>query len=298
MNGRKLRRLKENVAGYGFLTPSMVLMITFVVLPILISIYLSFCKYNGFKAPEWVGFQNYIDMWNNRDFRMSMKNTLIYVVATVPITIVISLVLAAVLAANFQNPFGEFTRGTMFIPVLCSATLAGTLFYYLFSSDAASVANSIVAMFGLDKINWLGERNTAMAVVCIVGIWKNVGYYLVIFYAGIMDVSKNLYEAASVDGASPIQQFFHITLPGIKPIMYLVVTLCIIAAFQVFDVTYVMTNGGPGNATISPVLLIYKQAFSSHKMGLASAMAIALAIIIFIVTMIQRALMEEKDGED
>lgn len=276
----------------------MLLMITFVVLPILISAYLSFCKYNGFKEPQWIGLQNYAEILNAPDFWVSMKNTLIYVLVTVPITIVISLVLAAILAANFQNPFGEFTRGAMFIPVLCSSTLAGTLFYYLFSSDAASVANSIVSLFGLGKINWLGERNTALAVICIVGIWKNVGYYLVIFYAGIMDVPKSLYEAAGVDGANPIQQFFHVTLPSIRPIMYLVMTLCIIWAFQVFDVTYVMTNGGPGNATLSPVLLIYKQAFSSHKMGLASATAILLAFLIFLVTIVQRALTNEKDGAE
>lgn len=290
------RRLKDAVAGYGFIAPATMLLITFVVLPIIISVILSFAKYNGFSELEWIGWKNYADVFKDPDFLASMKNTAIYVVTTVPIQTLLSLLLAAVLAAKFRNPFGELVRGTLFIPVLCSSVLAGTIFYYLFASDSESMANLLLAMFGLDKQNWLGQRSTALAVICLVAVWKNVGYYLVIFYAGIMDVPANLYEAARVDGASAIQQFLYVTLPGIKPILYTVLTLGTIWAFQVFDITYVMTKGGPGNATTSPVLVLYNAAFSSRRLGYASAIACILAIIIFIVTMVLRVAFREKAG--
>lgn len=295
---RNQRKLKNAAAGYLFVLPSTILLVVFLVLPILISIVLSFAKYNGFSALEWISWENYKNILVDTNFRASMKNTLIYVVATVPLQTALSLLLAAMLAAKFRNRFGEFMRGTMFIPVLCSAVLAGNIFYYLFASDGESMANLFIGMFGLEKQNWLGQRSTALAVICLVAVWKNVGYYLVIFYAGIMDVPKSLYEASVVDGASGWQQFIHITLPGIRSIVYLVVTLGTIWAFQVFDITYVMTKGGPGNATTSPVLQIYNTAFGSRRLGYASAIAVVLSIFIFMVTMLQRVAFQEKVGAE
>jgi len=128
-----------------------------------------------------------------------------------------------------------------------------------------------------------------------VAIWKNVGYFMVIFYAAIMDVPQNLHDAARVDGASPMQRFIHITMPGIRPVLYLVITLSTIWAFQVFDITMVMTKGGPGVATMSPVLLVYNYAFSDHRMGYASAIACLLAVVIFVISMLQKLVFREED---
>lgn len=236
-------------------------------------------------------------MFKDKDFRVSMANTLVFVLVTVPLQTILALILAAILADKYRNPFGELIRGTMFVPVLCSASIAGTIFFYIFSSDSESVANLVMGMLGFPAVNWLGQRGTALAVVCIVNIWKNVGYFLVILYAGIMDVPKSLYEAARCDGATTIQQFFHVTLPSIKPILYLVISLGTIWAFQTFDITYVMTRGGPGNATLSPVLIVYETAFSTRKMGYACAVACALSVLIFVVTILQRKLFNEKAGE-
>ena len=286
----------DALAGHLFLLPANLLLFVFVILPILLSLLLSFVKYNGFGMIEWAGIKNYIDAFHDPDFGASMRNTLVYVVVTVPIQTVISLAIAAILAAKFHNAFGEFVRGTLFIPVLCSAILAGTVFFYLFASDAESAANMLLGMFGLDKQNWLGQRSTALLVICLVTVWKNVGYYMVIFYAGIMDVPKSLYEAAHVDGASSMQQFWHITIPNLMPILYLVVTLGTIWAFQVFDLTFAMTRGGPGNATTSPVLLIYNSAFSARRLGYASALACILAVVIFVITMVQRLAFNKKEA--
>jgi len=290
------KKIKEAAVGYIFTLPSLTLLIVFIIAPIFISLALSFMSFNGFNTPTWVGIKNYARMFKDVEFLTSMKNTLIFVLVTVPIQTAIALVLAAILADQFRNPFGEFVRGTTFIPVLCSASIAGTIFFYLFSSEAEGAVNLLLSVFGIDKINWLGQRETALAVICIVNIWKNVGYFMVMLYAGIMDVPKSLYEAAKCDGANGIQQFCHITVPSIKAILYLVVTLSTIWAFQTFDITYVMTHGGPGNATISPVLIVYETAFSTRKMGYACAVACVLSLLIFVITIIQRRLFNEKAG--
>lgn len=290
------RKVKEAAAGYLFLTPASILLITFIILPIIMSLLLSFTKYSGFDSPVWNSGANYKELFTSRDFIVSMKNTFIFVVVSVPAQTIISLLLAAILAANFRNSLGEFVRGALFIPVLCSSVLAGTVFYYLFASNADAAMNVLLSVFGIEKQNWLGQRNTALAIVCIVSVWKNIGYYLVIFYAGIMDVPSTLYEAARCDGATPIQQFLHITLPGIRSVLYLVITLGTIWGFQLFDLTYIMTKGGPGNATMTPGLLLYNEAFNSYRMGYACAVACVLALVILAVTVIQRIAFNEKAG--
>ena len=294
-NINKKRRRRNNLWGYTFTAPSAILLFVFIVLPIFISVALSLTDFSGFNEPTYVGFKNYVDMFGDKKFLASMKNTFIYVIVTVPLQTILSLVVAAVLAEKFRNAFGEFIRGTMFIPVLCSAVIAGNLFFYLFASDKNAVINSMLMLFGLDKVNWLGKSNTAMLVICMVAIWKNVGYFMVIFYAAIMDVPKSLHEAARIDGASPMQRFFNITMPGIRPVLYLVITLSTIWAFQVFDITMVMTKGGPGVATMSPVLLVYNYAFSDHRMGYASAIACILAVVIFVISMLQKLVFREED---
>ena len=294
-NINKIRRRRNNLWGYGFTTPSAILLFVFIILPIFISAFLSLTEFTGFNKPVYIGFKNYVDMFQDKKFQASMKNTFVYVLATVPVQTLLSLIVAAILAEKFRNPFGEFIRGTMFIPVLCSAVIAGNLFFYLFASDKESIMNSLMTLLGFDKVNWLGKSATAMLVICIVAVWKNVGYFMVIFYAAIMDVPKTLHEAARVDGASPIQRFFNITMPSIRPVVYLVITLSTIWAFQVFDITMVMTKGGPGVATMSPVLLVYNYAFSDHRMGYASAIACLLAVVIFVISMLQKLVFREED---
>ena len=294
-NINKIRRRRNTLWGYGFTAPSAILLLVFIILPIFISAALSLMDFSGFNEPTYVGFKNYVDMFQDKKFLASMKNTFIYVIATVPLQTILSLVVAAILAEKFRNPFGEFIRGTMFIPVLCSAVIAGNLFFYLFASDKEAIVNSFLMLLGFEKVNWLGKSDFAMLVICIVAIWKNVGYFMVIFYAAIMDVPQTLHDAARVDGASPMQRFLHITMPGIRPVLYLVITLSTIWAFQVFDITMVMTKGGPGVATMSPVLLVYNYAFSDHRMGYASAIACLLAVVIFVISMLQKLVFREED---
>lgn len=294
-NVNKMRRRRNTLWGYGFTAPSAILLLVFIILPIFISAALSLTDFSGFNEPTYVGFKNYADMFQDKKFLASMENTFVYVIVTVPLQTILSLIVAAILAEKFRNPFGEFIRGTMFIPVLCSAVIAGNLFFYLFASDKEAIINSLLMLLGFDKVNWLGKSATAMTVICIVAIWKNVGYFMVIFYAAIMDVPQTLHDAARVDGATPMQRFVHVTMPSIRPVLYLVITLSTIWAFQVFDITMVMTKGGPGVATMSPVLLVYNYAFSDHRMGYASAIACLLAVVIFVISMLQKLVFREED---
>ena len=143
-------------------------------------------------------------------------------------------------------------------------------------------------------MNWLGSTKTSLLSICIVAVWKNVGYFLVIYYAGIMGIQKDLYEAARVDGATPMQQFTKITLPVLKPITYLVVTLGIIWSFQVFDLAYLMTGGGPGHSSVTLVMGIYNAAFKQYKMGYACAMAMFLLLMIIIINVVEDLFFKEK----
>ena len=156
--------------------------------------------------------------------------------------------------------------------------------------------NQLFELVGLEPFNWLGRKSTALNCVAIVAIWKNTGYFLVIFYAGIMNISVDINEAACVDGATPIQRFFYITLPILKPITYMVVTLGIIWSFQVFDLVYKMTAGGPGRATYTVAYLIYSYAFQDKRIGYACALAVCLLIVILLIHAVQDMFFKEKDA--
>lgn len=257
------------------------------------TIYLSFTKYNGLNEPVWIGLHNYIKAFGDMAVRESFKNTFIFSVVTVPIQTAGALGLAALLAARYKNAFGEFVRGALFVPVLCSATLVGSIFFFLFAATEDSMANALLSLFGIAKLNWLGSTTTALWVIMFVSIWKNIGYFVVIFYAGIMDIPINLYEVSQIDGASKWQQFLYITVPNLKNVIIMVITISIIWSLQFFDITYAMTKGGPGYATSSLVYVVYQQGFNFFNMGYASAIAVLLALLVVVFTAIQRIVMKE-----
>ena len=236
-----INRRKEAAQGFLYILPSLVLILVFSVVPILMSLYFSFTKYNVLQPPQWTGLDNYIRLFRDPYVRASLKNTVVFTVITVPLQTAGSLVLAAVIAELFHNKFGNFVKSSLFVPVIASAILVGTLWFTLLSPRV--VVNSIIHAFGLPSVNWLGGKLTSMLSVCIVSVWKNVGYFLVIYFAGIMDIPRSLYEAAEVDGANAFQRFFKITLPGLSSVTFLVVTLGTIWSFQVFDLVYTMTGG-------------------------------------------------------
>ena len=287
------RKKKEALQGVIYILPSFIA--CFSVLPIFMSGYFSFTSYNVMNDPTFAGLENYAKIFKDAYVADAIKNTLAYVVITVPIQTILSLVFAAFLAYKMQNKTGGFLRSIMFIPVIASAVTAGTIWRIILNTDGG-LLNNLLGVFHISPVNWLGSTKTALISICIVAIWKNVGYFLVIYYAGIMGISKDLYEAARVDGATNIQQFFKITMPMLKPITYLVVTLGIIWSFQVFDLSYQMTGGGPGRSTVTIVMAIYNAAFKQYKMGYACAMAMVLLVIVLIINGLENLLFKEKEA--
>lgn len=292
---KSANRRREALTGAAFILPSFVLLLTFSIVPIGMALFYSFTKFNVVQAPVWIGLQNYARLRTDPYVESSIVNTIVYTLVTVPCQTALSLLFAAILAEFFRGRFGGFVKSALFVPVIASSVLVGTLFVFMLATDEGAV-NAVLSVFGVPKINWLGGKQTAMISLCLAAIWKNVGYFLVIFYAGIMDIPPSLYEAARVDGASKRQQFFRITLPSLKQVLFLVLVLGTIWSFQVFDLVYAMTNGGPGRATVTLVLTIYKTAFKEFNMGSASAISMLLFVIVTAISAVQRFLFRDADA--
>lgn len=288
---------KKRDAWHGFLyvLPSLILIAVFALLPIVMNVFFSMTKYNVMQAPEWVGFANFARLMKDPFVKAALRNTILFTLVTVPLQTLISLLLATALAEKFRSRFGGFLKSSLFVPVIASAVLVGTLWAILLSANGP--VNSLMMVLGLKSVNFLGSPSTALLSVCAATIWKNVGYFLVIYYAGIMDISPSLYEAAEVDGANAFQRFFRITVPSLKSVTFLVVTLGTIWSFQVFDMVYTMTGGGPGMSTVTLVLTIYSAAFKEYNMGYASAVALVMFVFVLLISGLQKLLLNRK-GED
>lgn len=291
MNLPLWKMLRSN-SGILYVLPSFLLLLLFSLIPLGMTGYYSMTKFNVIQAPEWIGLANYNNALSDKFFTTSVVNTAIYTLIVVPVQTIVSLLLANAIAVRFRNKYGAFVKSTLFIPVVGSMILVGTVWKFMFATESGLV-NEIIALFGLVGPNWLGDKQLALISICLVSIWKNAGYFLVIYYAGLMDIPRSLYEAADVDGASRLQQFRYITLPSLKPITYLVVTLGTIWSFQVFDLVYAMTGGGPGRSTMTMVLTIYQNAFKYYKMGYASAISFALFLFIMIILSVINLLFRE-----
>ena len=288
------RRRRQALIGAAYILPSFVLMFIFNVSPIFLSIFYSFTKYDMTAAPVWVGFENYVKLAQNKYLGMVLSNTAQYVLITVPIQTILALLIAAFIAGQLKNRYGSFLRGVIFIPVIASLIASATVWDVMYKPDGG-IINQFLNTLGVESINFLGKKPTALPSVAAVSIWKSTGYYMVIYYAGIMNEPGEVQEAAIVDGASSIQRFWYITLPILRPITYMIVTLGIIGSFQVFDLVYKMTGGGPGRATLTVAYMIYSYAFQDKRMGYACALAVGLLIVILFIHLIQTLFFKEKD---
>ncbi len=288
------RMRKQAAIGMGYILPSFILMLTFNIIPIFMSLYYSFTKYSMAKPPEWIGLENYQKLLTNKTLIAAVGNTVRYTLMTVPLQTVLALLIAAFIAEKLQNRYGSFLRSVIFVPVIISLIASASIWNLLYDANDGLI-NQLLVLLGAQKVNFLGGRDTALPSVAAVAVWKSTGYYMVIYYAGIMNVSQEVKEAAIVDGARPWQRFLYITLPILKPITYMVVTLGIIGSFQVFDLVYKMTGGGPGRATYTVAFMIYSYAFQDKRIGYASALAVMLLCVILLVHLVQTLVFNEKE---
>lgn len=284
--------LRNDNVGYLYIAPSLIMIIAFALIPICMAAYYSLTKYSVVQAPQWIGLQNYITAFKDPMNKAALRNTIVYTIIVVPGTVICSMLVAALITSRKRTRFTGFVKSAMFIPVISSSVLIGTLWRVIYHNQFG-LLNMIIGLFGIPAQNWLGDSSTALACLAVVGVWKNVGYFLVIYIAAIMDIPRDLYEAASLDGASGVQKFLHITLPMLKPTTVFVMVMSTIWSFQAFELIFQMTGGGPGDSTMTLVYQIYKAAFRGYRMGYACALSMLLFAIILVISMLQRWLVKE-----
>lgn len=289
------RTKRRDYSGYLYILPATLFILVFAIVPICMAFYYSLTQFNVIQDPTWIGWKNYLSILDDPYVLAALKNTILYVALTVPLTTMVSMMLAALITSRKRTFFIGVVKSSMFVPVICSAILAGTLWRIMYNAEFGLI-NQFLNLLGIDSVNWLGTSSLALPSVALVGIWRDAGYFMVIYIAGIMDIPHDLYEAASIDGATGWQQFRYITLPLLKHTTFMVVILCTIRSFQVFDVVYTMTGGGPGTSTITLVYIIYNSAFRDYRMGYACALAMVLFVIILLFSMLQRVLLQDPKG--
>ncbi|MEE9167096.1 MAG: sugar ABC transporter permease, partial [Candidatus Neomarinimicrobiota bacterium] len=260
--------------------------------PIAFSLVLVFMRWNMLSPMKFIGLQNFVTLFQDPLFWKALANTLIFLAIHIPLQIVLALVISALL--NSPVLLGKaFFRGAFFLPVVISGVVVTILWKQLYSTETG-LLNNLLLSLGLGKVHWLTSTKIAMPAIALMATWKNLGLYVVILLAGFQNIPRTLYEAASIDGASKISQFFHITLPMINPILTMVIVLSTIGGFSLFIEPYIMTGGGPLDSTLSVNLYIYQQAFSFYKMGYAATLGFTMAGIIFIVVALQRKFFEKE----
>jgi multiple sugar transport system permease protein len=277
-------RWEERLVGYGFLVPDVLGLLVFVALPIVGALYVSLHDWNGLGPLQFVGLDNYRTLMTDGAFIDSLRITVTYVVAFVPSMFVGALGLA--LLVNQRLRPIAFFRASYFVPVMLSLVVASVIWSFIFDEHTGAL-NQILAIVGLHGPSWLGSTRWALVSVVIVALWQGVGYNMIIFLAGLQDIPRDFYEAASIDGAGAWSRFWRITLPLLRPSSTFVLVTTFISSFQVFDPVYVLTTGGPANATSATVFYIYENAFKFLRIGYASAMAMVLFLIVLVFSLIQ-----------
>jgi multiple sugar transport system permease protein len=279
----KLRRQEERL-GWLFVTPIVLGILIFQLYPTLFSLYVSFTEWNLLTPMRWVGWRNFVDLFtNDRNFPPAMYNSFVYTVGTVFPGIVLALLFAVLLNQNIRGR--GIYRAIYFVPVVAPTVSVAILWAWIYEPDFG-ILNWLLGLVGIEGPQWLGSSDWAMFAVIIMSIWQGLGYNIVIFLAGLQAISPDLYEAAAIDGANAPRQFWHITLPLLSPVTFFVLVLGVIGALQVFAAPYVMTQGGPANATLTVVMQLYREAFQFQRMGLASAMAYVLFVLIVGLTLV------------
>jgi multiple sugar transport system permease protein len=289
MTGQTKRRSpaqrQEERTAWLFVLPILIGILVFNVYPVLFSLYASFTRWNLLSPPVWVGLANYTTLFTTDPFFfLTLRNTLLYALGTVFFGICLSLFTATLL--NMKIAGQSIFRSIFFMPVVIPTAAAALAWVWLYDSSSAGIINAFLKFFHVGPIPWLTNGRYALMAVTIEAIWATFGLNTVIFLAGLQNVPQERYEAAALDGATGWSKFIHITLPGISPTTFFVLVTTVIGAVQVFDVPFVMTQGGPANATQMIVMYLYTSAFRLQRMGLASAMGYLVFMLILVLTLV------------
>lgn len=271
---------KPSVAGMLFILPAIVGTFIFIVIPTIASFALSFADWDLLNEIKYVGLQNYYEIFTDKVFIKILINTFVYSLSVTAFGVIIPLILACIL--NSKIWFKDFYKTAYFIPFVTPMIVSAIVWEWIFDPNIGCL-NQFLHL----HINWLYDTNFAMPALIIVSVWKLIGYNMIIFLAGLTGINSELLEASKIDGANAFQTFLKITIPLLSPTIFFVVIITAISSFQVFDLIYLMTQGGPLDSTNVIVYAIYKNAFEYFRIGKASALAYVLFVIIFLLTSLQ-----------
>ncbi len=273
----------EKFAGWVFILPALAGTFIFIIIPVICSFGLSFTKWDLLNPIKFVGLENYKLLFQEQLFYKILLNTVIFAMSTSILGVIIPLILACILNSKIRG--SEFYKTAYFLPFITPMIVIGVVWEWIFDPNIG-ILNHLLNL----HINWLYDTHFAMPALIIVSVWKLIGYNMVIFLSSLSTISQSMFEAAKIDGATPAQTFINVTVPLLSPSIFFVVIITAISSFQIFDLIYLMTQGGPLDSTNVLVYSIYKNAFEYFNVGKASAIAYVLFIIILVLTLFQWSL--------
>mgnify|MGYP000150339595 CR=1 FL=1 len=287
---RALSFKTTTTAAYFFLAPALSAIFIFFFIPVIAAFIISFTDFDiytlgNFSTLRFIGFENYIKLFNDDLFWTALGNTFYFVVVAGPLSIAVSLTAALMLNSKLVK-FKSLFRLAYFLPVVTTLVAVAIVWRFIYHPNFG-ILNFFLSLIGINPIDWLGDPDWAMPSIILLAVWKNFGYNMIIFIAGLQNIPEELYEAADIEGANAFQKFKHITLPMLAPTTIFVSIITMIGYFQLFAEPYVMTQGGPLNRTLSIVQYMYQEGFRWWNMGYSASIAFVLFIIIFIGTLIQ-----------
>lgn len=277
------RTKSENLSGYLMILPGYAIYIWFVFIPVILTIGYSFTNYDLYKKKDFIGFHNYIAIFQDQYFLAAIKNTTVYSIFMIIPPMAIGMILAVLVNEKFIGQ--KLSRAAIYIPNITSMVSISMVWLWIFD-PAYGLLNVFVKFIGLSPQNWLFNEHYALPSIILVGVWKTIGYNMIIYLAGLQNIPVSQYEAATVDGAGALKRFFSITIPLLQPQTFFLFVMSCINSFNVFEQVNIMTKGGPNDATTTIVHQIYLRAFGNFQMGYASAMSVLLLILTMIITFI------------
>lgn len=275
---------RSNIEGALFILPVAIGVIAFQLVPMLVSAFASLTSWDGMTPPEFIGLDNYVAFLDDPLFRTTLTNTIYFTLGSIPLTVVLAFFLA--LLCNLPLRGVTWFRTAYFAPFVTNV-VAISLVWFWFYDPEQGVINGLLSTIGVDGPAWLSDTTWAMPAVILVSVWQGLGYPMIVLLAGLQGIPDTFYDAAKVDGASPVRRVWHVTLPLLTPSIFFVVITQFITSFQVFGIIFVMTQGGPSNATNVYIYYLYQNAFAFGRMGYASGMAWVLVAIVVTLTVIQ-----------
>jgi multiple sugar transport system permease protein len=287
-------RIDEKIiTAYAFIAPAVLGFLVFYLLPTFRAIYISFTDWNLMRVPKVVGFANYDRLIHDKNFWAAMWITLLYVVYNIPPQTVFGIALAVLL----QKVSKSVTFRSLFLaPYLLSNVIVAMLWFWTLD-PILGFGNAVLGWFGIPRVAFFNDQNLALLTIAAVNTWRHTGFTALLFYTGLQNIPHDVYEAARIEGASPLRQFWSITLPLLRPTIAFVLVTSVIGSFQIFDTIAVTTMGGPANATQTIVWYVYQNAFASSRMGYASAMSVVLFLFLIIVSLIQMRVLRAGESD-